>query len=345
MKLQCTSFILIALFSIGICQTANSRSIKNAAKESEMVSAYSNNGETEMLTGPRLKIKMYLEGAMINATGVAPDGKPLMRDNLRVSPFTGKNYIPLSDPYKTTINFVDLSDNFKHVGAGALPEYGTITDSAAVFGVSNHNAIVDWVFVEVRSQNDNKQVIATRSGLLQRDGDVVDVDGVSDLLFSDLTENNFYVVVKHRNHLGTMSSLVSKTDLIDFTSTQFPVFDFGTTMGGMLNYTGLARKNQDGFAYLWAGNLNGDNVIKFDPPGDDHNILILETSAFTTPGGFNTGANGYFQGDIDMNSKVKYDNPNDDKNYLLAQIVSYEINDKLLINYTYFIEQVPTRNP
>ncbi len=303
--------------------------------------------ENQISSGKSLRIRLYLEGAMLNAPNVfGSDGKRLMRDDLRVSPFTGSNYIPLSDPYQKTVKFVNLAVKHKHVGSGSLPQYSTITDSASVFGVTGENAIVDWVFIEIRSAIDNKQVIATRSGLLQRDGHVVDVDGVSDLLFPDLSDAEFHVAVFHRNHLGCMSMPVSGGDLIDFTNPQTPVFDFGSTMGGRLNYTGLCRKtNQYGYAMLWAGNFNADSAIKFDPPGDDHNILMMETSGFAEPGNFSKGALGYFQGDFDMNSKVKYDNPFDDKNMLFAQVLFYELNLHLLGNFTYFIEQVPSRNP
>jgi len=75
-------------------------------------------------------------------------------------------------------------------------------DSAAVFSVTGDDAIVDWIHIELRSKDDMEVVIATRSGLLQRDGDVVDLDGVSSLRFQGVNVDSFYVVAKHRSHLG-----------------------------------------------------------------------------------------------------------------------------------------------
>ena len=110
------------------------------------------NTANQIASGKSLRIRLYLEGAMLNAPNVfGSDGKRLMRDDLRVSPFTGINYIPLTDPYQKTIKFVNLAVKHKHVGVGSLPQYSTITDSASVFGVTGENAIVDWVFVEIRS--------------------------------------------------------------------------------------------------------------------------------------------------------------------------------------------------
>lgn len=307
------------------------------------------NGAVPHTSGKNLKIRVYLEGSIMNAGNTfSSDGRKLMRDNLRVSPFNGKNYIPLTDPYQSIISSVDLSVTNKHVGLGSNPSLSIIADSSTVFGVTGENAIVDWVFVEIRSALDHKEVIATRSGLLQRDSDVVDVDGVSELNFPDLTVDTFYVVVRHRNHLGVMSTLVHSNQLIDFTVPSTPVFDFGTTLYPNINYTGAARKFiSSTISALWAGDFNADCVVKFASPGDDQNFLYNDV--FMYPTNLTNSINfqdaiGYFQGDYDMNSKAKYVNPNDDKNMLNGQVLFYTSNYLFLANFNHFIEQVPKRN-
>ncbi|MBK9735220.1 MAG: hypothetical protein IPO92_09740 [Saprospiraceae bacterium] len=237
------------------------------------------------VAGRTLKIRVYLEGALLNNTGETADGRLLMRDNLRVSPFNGNNYIPVNDPYQTTLNMVNLSIHNKHVGMGSLPSLSTISDPVTVFGVTGRNAIVDWVFVEIRSSTDNTLVIATRSGLLQRDGDVVDMDGVSDLNFPDLNATSFYAMIRHRNHLGVMTMIIDGNSLIDFSNPATPVFDFGTTLFPMFNYTGMARNENFGtIAPLWAGDFNSDLALKLDPPSDDHNIMFIEVETYALPG-------------------------------------------------------------
>ncbi|HMR88803.1 MAG TPA: hypothetical protein PKD51_11655 [Saprospiraceae bacterium] len=307
------------------------------------------NDALQNTSGKNLRIRVYLEGSIMNAGNTfSTDGRKLMRDNLRVSPFNGKNYIPLTDPYQSIISTVDLSVVNKHVGIGSSPSLCTIADSSAVFGVTGQNAIVDWVFVEIRSALDHKEVIATRSGLLQRDSDVVDVDGVSELNFPDLTVDTFYVVVRHRNHLGVMSALVNSSQLIDFTKPTTPVFDFGTSLNPNLNYGGEARKYINStISALWAGDFNADCRVKHDSPSDDQNILFYDV--FMYPTNLNNATNfqnalGYFQGDYDMNSKSKYENPSDDRNMLFSQIIFYFPNNMLLSNFSHFIEQVPRRN-
>ncbi|MBK8372321.1 MAG: hypothetical protein IPL20_13375 [Saprospiraceae bacterium] len=47
-----------------------------------------------------IRARVYLEGALMeNGDARSSTNRPLMRDNLRVSPYTGLNYIPVRDPY------------------------------------------------------------------------------------------------------------------------------------------------------------------------------------------------------------------------------------------------------
>lgn len=64
---------------------------------------------------------------------------------------------------------------------------------------------VDWVQVELRDKNDETNVLQAQSALLLNDGSIVNVNGGSSLHFS-LQEDQYYISVKHRNHLSVMSS-------------------------------------------------------------------------------------------------------------------------------------------
>ena len=210
-----------------------------------------------------------------------------------------------------------------------------------VLGLAGANAIVDWVFVEIRSSADVKNVIATRSGLLQRDGDIVDVDGVRDLNFPDLTADEFYVAFRHRNHLGVMSQLVTGASLIDFTNKETLVYDFGNT-NPMFDYSGKALCGKHfGVNALWAGDFNADCVVKCDRPANDLNILMSENLAFSVEGG--TQAIGYLQGDFDMNGYISFEHKYSDIEYLMGQIKSFDLNTASLANFKYMAEQIPTR--
>ncbi len=294
-------------------------------------------------------IRVYLEGALMNnANARTTDNRPLMRDNLRVSPFTGQNLIPLQDPYTFATDHVDVTYKFSHVGPGLLSRFQSIINPAQVLGVTGQNAIVDWVFVELRSKTDSTLVVATRSGLVQRDGDVVDMDGISPLSLPGVAPDDYYYVVRHRNHLGAMSKIMPAGILVDFTSFNTPVFNFGYNQSRQLDYTGYSMFENRllGHRALWAGDFDADGKLKFVNPNDDQNILFFEVLYY--PGNINSTSNynlgyGYRQGDYDMNGKIKYDNPDDDKNLLFSQILLFPLNEALLSNFDHFIQQIPLR--
>jgi trimeric autotransporter adhesin len=294
-----------------------------------------------------LQVRVYLEGAlMTNGNLTTPEGRPLMRDDIRVNPFDGKNYIPARDPYKFGTKFVKINNKYTKHLPGSLPQYDFIADSTNVFAVTGTDAIVDWVFVELRSPNDNKVVVASRSGLLQRDGDVVDLDGISSLKFSQTLLDSFYVVVRHRNHFGVMSQKVKSGTLVDFTSPSTPVWDFGTTHPNGLNYTGLAQnvKVKTGYRAMWAGDFDQNKRIKFTNPSDDQNFLYFDVLSNVDNTSLKANFNfalGYYQGDFNMNGKSKYDNPSDDKNLLFSQIILYPLNTNYSSIFNFMIEQIP----
>ncbi|MEN0045710.1 MAG: hypothetical protein AAF806_01490 [Bacteroidota bacterium] len=111
-----------------------------------------------------------------NLEGAYESDLDLMRDDLRM-----KNLIPIQEP-------------FSALGLGGNGE----TIENGVLNVSGDDAIVDWVLLEIKDELGN---IATRAALLQRDGDIVDVDGQSAVLFSGILEEFYRLSIRTRNHL------------------------------------------------------------------------------------------------------------------------------------------------
>ncbi|MBK8622860.1 MAG: Ig-like domain-containing protein [Saprospiraceae bacterium] len=298
----------------------------------------------------KLRIRAYLEGALMeNKDALSSSGRPLMRDDLRNNKFTNSNLIPSIDPYSNPVGFIDIRHHFNHVGPSNNTSLTTIQNPSAVFAVTGENAIVDWVFIELRSKQDYGVVLATRSALIQRDGDVVDLDGISFVEFPGLKVDSCYVVLKHRNHLGVMSLKIATSDLVDFTSPSTPVFDYGTSRNDGYNYTGLAQKADVALGYmsLWAGDFDGSGKIKFVNPDDDQNFLFIEVLFYPTNTDYVANYNfvhGYLQGDYDLNGKSKYDNPDDDKNMLFYQVLFYPLNANYTSNFNFITEQVPPKN-
>jgi len=98
----------------------------------------------------------------------------------------------------------------------------------AALTVTGANAIVDWMLVELRDKNTPSNVVQTRNALVQADGDVVGMDGSSPLFFNGVANDDYFVVVRHRNHLSVMSqsALTMNTSVrtVNFTDGSVPLY-------------------------------------------------------------------------------------------------------------------------
>ncbi|WP_461136866.1 Ig-like domain-containing protein, partial [Spirosoma lituiforme] len=264
----------------------------------------------------QLSVRVLLQGALINS---ATAGR--MRDDLR-----SKNLIPTKEPY--------TSQGFAQVGGGGE----TISNPSTVLSVTGTNAIVDWIFVELRSASNPAMVLATHSALLQADGDIVGMDGVSPLNFTSNALNNVaacYVAIRHRNHLGVMTanpistSALSTVDFTNATATyQFPV--------GNVQRTTAPQVRENGFFALWAGNTSGDNQIIMQGPGNDADPIFFDVlSDVGNTAGFTNfiRSNVYSNNDIDMDGRVIFQGPNNEVDYIFFEILTHPDNANQYINF------------
>lgn len=131
------------------------------------------------------------------------------------------------------------------------------SENVAIDFFATHTDIVDWVLLELRS--DLTTVVTKRAAFLKNDGNIVDVDAVSPLTFNGLNSGNYYVVVRHRNHLAIMSAaavlLSSASGLYDFTTAQTQAY--GTN--SMVDLTG------GGTVFgMVAGDASNDGQVNVD---------------------------------------------------------------------------------
>ncbi|MBI9070061.1 MAG: putative Ig domain-containing protein [Melioribacteraceae bacterium] len=89
---------------------------------------------------------------------------------------------------------------------------------------------VDWVLVELRETFDGVAVIS-KSMFLNKDGNIVDIDGITTDFEIDVDPNNYYIVIRHRNHLDIISAnavpLSSFVTTYDFTIAQTQAYTTG----------------------------------------------------------------------------------------------------------------------
>lgn len=137
------------------------------------------NAITDKVAAPdcliNLNAKAFLEG---------PYNGTMMDDDLRID-----SLIPTSQPYN---------------GSPWSFPYNSRINPAAL-DLTGGDAIIDWVHLELRDTVDPTLVIGETVGLIQADGDIVEVDGLSPVGFI-VPSGSYYLVVDHRNHISAMTA-------------------------------------------------------------------------------------------------------------------------------------------
>lgn len=232
--------------------------------------------------------KVFLQG---------PYSSGLMGDALRSNAL-----LPTMEPYSGI-------SNFTHKNGG-----GAETCQASVFNTTGNDAIVDWVFVELRDANAPANVLYTRSALVQRDGDVVDMNGVSPVNFEQAVAGDYYVAVRHRNHLGVMTAaataLTRSTIGIDFTSSATSTYG-----------TNAQKDLGSGVMGLWAGDATANGIVKYTGSANDR-ALILSRIGGTDVTNL---VNGYYSEDVSMDGTIKYTGSQNDRAIILANIGGQDV--------------------
>jgi hypothetical protein len=159
------------------------------------------------------------------------------------------NLIPTADPYRSA----PYSANYFHV-ANDVAE--AISTDVLKDQPNPNDNIVDWVFLELRTNATPSTVIQTRSALLQRDGDIVDIDGVSPIYFKNVDAANYNISIRHRNHLAVRTATATGLNL----TTPLSKIDYTTAAANNLN--GFAANLGGGVFGLYAGNSNINSNVR-----------------------------------------------------------------------------------
>ncbi|HMI78432.1 MAG TPA: hypothetical protein VK484_06535 [Ferruginibacter sp.] len=253
-------------------------------------------GTRPVLTPLLVSPKVILQGPANTGTGIMLDG---LRTIAVVSGGTTDathGVIPITEPYTG-------SSGFTHSGSGGAETRDP--GAFGIFNVTNNDAVVDWVFVSIHD-GVTGAVVSTRAAFVQRDGDVVETDGVSPLNMAGNIPGNYFVSVRHRNHLGIRSAanmVLSKTTstTYDFSSAQAQAYQNPAIL------TNTAMKDLGGGKFvMWGGNANSNNTVRANGGANaainDYAFLIN-----TTLGGNATIQinNVYSNADLNMNATVR----------------------------------------
>ena len=221
----------------------------------------------------------------------------LMHDDLRVL-----GLIPSTDPYPAL--------GFSYAG-----DYWTDVFDPAVLNVTGDDAIVDWVVVELfvnnTITNPGDALHYSRPALLQRDGDVVALDGSWPLPLNT-PRGSYLTAVRHRNHLGAITRFgewfngtAVTIDLTRYSATAC----FAEAMHG----DSLISDNRQ----LWSGDVTFDHQVKYAGIGNDRDPILMAIGGVVPT---NIMDDVYDNADVNMDGTIKYSGGDNDRDPILVNI-------------------------
>lgn len=142
--------------------------------------------------------------------------------------------------------------------------------------------VTDWMLIELRDASFLPIAGGKRAVFLMSDGSLRDVDGTAGASFTGITPSNYYVIVRHRNHLAVMTSAqvaLPNATTYDFTSAASAAYG-----------TNQLKQLTDGKYALFAGDMNADGLVTVA----DYNLYGSNPS----------GINVYMPQDLNMDKLI-----------------------------------------
>jgi len=205
---------------------------------------------------------------------------------------TVMNASALTQPYSAApFNY----SGTESVSAGFFVETAATTD------------ITDWVLLELRDAAAPTTIMARRAAFVREDGMIVDLDGISNVAFKGVSAGNYFVVIRHRNHLGVRSGTIQH---IDGSTAPITTYDFTSAQSQALQdaaiTTNAAMAENAGVFMLWGGNVNQDIYVRATTQTLPPPLKPSDAAAILVILGNNTNATGgYTAGDVNLDGYTR----------------------------------------
>ncbi len=210
-----------------------------------------------------------------------------------------QNLLPLIEPY-TALGYPQVA------GGG-----GETTNNTVLNTTYGGGRVVDWVRLELRAAANPAQLLATRQALVLQNGSVISASGSALNLFNVL-HGNYYVAVRHRNHLGAMTSTP-----ITVPSPNGGIWNYLFTIPGFQCYGSTPRNVQGSVALLWPGEVTLDHQVKYVGNGNDRDPILTAIGG-SSPTNILSGQ--YRQEDVNLDGVIKYIGAENDRDIILQTI-------------------------
>ena len=207
-----------------------------------------------VVTASVVNSKIFLQGPYDSGTG------------MMLTTLNNAGFLPFTQPYST------------------VPWNYNGTESVSADFFTNHQEVVDWVLIEIRTETAGTTRVATRAAFLKGDGTIVDLNGISPVTFFVSNIDEYYIVIKHRNHLPLMSSI--KLLLSDITA----LYDFTSSQSNALGTNSMADLGGGKFG-MYSADADGNGQVQNT---DNEEIWAIEN-----------GQSGYKPSDFNLNGQVQ----------------------------------------
>ena len=250
-----------------------------------------------------LDIQVFLEGALSEGSGLTSFSNEMRTELNDIQTLPGQTYIgglfgneyfPPGQPYNQMPWFYNGSEG-DTFDSGGDPNQGDA-------GYPAHT--VDWILVSLRTGLEKSDEVCAVAGLLMKDGQILLLDNFD----CDNLENEFYLVVEHRNHMIIMSeekiALTNSTLAYDFTTNQSYTDFFGLSSGQKQ----IVTENGQTRFVMYAGNADQSSTNAADTDVNVNDKIIWEQSNNDFPvylfGDFD------LSGDTNVNDKLLWESNN-----------------------------------
>jgi hypothetical protein len=237
--------------------------------------------------------------------------EPKLQQNYAATPYVNANLkVFLSGPYSNGTMTTTLANQ------GLIPLTSESAYAASTYGYTARTVsripaagIVDWVLVELRTGTPGSTKTAVQAAFMKNNGSIVDTNGVSPLLFKGISAGNFYVVIRHRNHLPVMSAAAVS---LNAASAQY---DFTTSVSKAFGTNPMMALTGGGFG-MWAGDVNRNGNVKYTGSQNDRTVLL----SVVGPADPTLTVPGYLNADVNMDGKAKFTGSNNDATLILKSV-------------------------
>jgi len=220
--------------------------------------------------GFEISLKAFLEGAFNGAQ---------MNTTLN-------SILPLSHPFNTPLPWF----------GNAMPDW-YYEGTESITAIPNVN-IVDWVLVELRdaasaSEATSATMFDKMPAFILDDGNIVALDGASNLTFVQPVQHNLYAVIYHRNHESIMNA-----QPISYNSGTY-TYDYSTGMGQVYGGAAGHKEITPGVWGMRSGDGDGDGCVT---ALDKTNVWKVSSQ---------NGKAGYLPSDFNMDRQTNNKDKND----------------------------------